>query len=60
MINDNTSSKAPEIVKNLISSLDYNLLSTNEKKVFEILKNWKGSNELNDVAPTIPAASSSP
>jgi len=53
MINDNTSSKAPEIVKNLISSLDYNSLSTNEKKAFEILKNWKGSNELNDVAPTI-------
>jgi penicillin G amidase len=53
MIFDNTSSVAPTIVKNLISDVNYNSLSTNEKEAFAILKSWNGSNALNDVAPTI-------
>ncbi len=53
MIFDNTSSVAPEVVKNLISNVDQTSLSENEKKALTILKDWKGSNNLNDVAPTI-------
>jgi penicillin amidase len=53
MMFDNTSSVAPTVVKNLISDVNYNSLSTNEKEAFAILKSWNGSNALNDVAPTI-------
>jgi len=53
MITDNTSSKSPAIVGDLIASVDYKSLSENGKKVYAILKSWKGSNELQDVAPTI-------
>jgi penicillin amidase len=53
MITDNISSKSPTIVRNLIASVDYNSLSENEKKGYTILKSWKGTNELQDVAPTI-------
>ncbi|SEF41773.1 penicillin acylase family protein [Flavobacterium urumqiense] len=50
---DNTSIVTPEVVKNLISNVDYNVLSKNEKEAITVLKSWKGSNNLNDVAPTI-------
>ena len=53
MIIDNTSIVAPEVVKSLISNVNYNLLSKDEKEAIVILKSWKGSADLNDVAPTI-------
>lgn len=53
MITDNISSNSSLIVGDLIASIDYNSLSENEKKSYAILKSWKGSNELNDIAPTI-------
>ena len=53
MIFDNTSSVAPSVAQNLISVLDINLLSKTEKEAVAILKVWKGSNNLEDVAPTI-------
>jgi penicillin amidase len=53
MITDNTSVVAPEVVRNLISNLNYKSLSKTEKEAIDILKSWKGSNNLNDVAPTI-------
>lgn len=53
MIFDNTSSIAPSVVQNLIQAIDVNTLSKTEKEAIAILKNWKGSNDLDDVAPTI-------
>jgi penicillin amidase len=53
MIFDNTSIVTPEVVKNLISNVNYTELSKNEKEAITVLKSWKGSNNLNDVAPTI-------
>ncbi|PKB17242.1 penicillin acylase family protein [Flavobacterium sp. 5] len=53
MINDNTSTVAPEMVEKLISNLNSKSLSQTEKEAIVILKSWKGSNNLNDVAPTI-------
>ena len=53
MINDNTSSITPSVVKNLILALDLKSLSSNEKHAIEILEKWNGSNNLKDVAPTI-------
>lgn len=53
MMFDNTSIVAPEVVQELISNVDYNALSKNEKEAITILKAWKGSNNLEDVAPTI-------
>jgi penicillin amidase len=41
------------VVQELISNVDYNSLSKNEKEAITILKAWKGSNNLEDVAPTI-------
>jgi hypothetical protein len=52
MIYDNTSSVAPEVVKQLISNLSQQALSSNEKEALAVLKKWKGSNNLTDVAPT--------
>ena len=53
MIFDNTSIVTPEVVKNLIWNVNYDVLSKNEKEAITFLKSWKGSNNLNDVAPTI-------
>jgi penicillin amidase len=53
MITDNTSIVAPEVVKSLISNLNLKSLSKTEKEAIGILKSWKGSNNLNDVAPAI-------
>lgn len=53
MINDNTSAVAPEVVKKLISNLNLKSLSKTENEAIRILKSWKGSNNLNDAAPTI-------
>lgn len=53
MINDNTSIVAPEVVKQLVSNLEIKTLTSKQKQALTILKTWNGSNELNDVAPTI-------
>jgi penicillin amidase len=53
MMIDNTSVVALEVVKNLISNLDVASLSKNEVAAISTLKAWKGSSNLNDVAPTI-------
>ena len=53
MIVDNTSSVAPEVVSILVSNLKNTKLSLTEKEALTILKNWKGTNNLADVAPTI-------
>lgn len=53
MIYDNTSLIAPETVRKLISSLDNKTFSEEEKQAIEILKSWKGTTNLEDVAPTI-------
>lgn len=53
MITDNTSSRIPTIVKSILSQLDTATLSQTEKECYTILSKWQGTNELNDVAPTI-------
>jgi len=53
MINDVTSSTSPSIIKSILSDINQTKLSVNEKKALTILNNWKGTNNLNDVAPTI-------
>jgi penicillin G amidase len=53
MITDNISSTATDISKNFISYLNRKSLSANENKAIKILESWKGSNNLDDVAPTI-------
>ncbi len=53
MITDNVSSVVTEISKNFISYLDKKSLSANENLAIKILESWKGSNNLDDVAPTI-------
>ena len=52
MINDNTSSTAEKITKNWLSVLS-NTASANEQKAMQLLKDWKATNGLKDVAPTI-------
>ena len=53
MLFDNTSSVSPEVVRNILLNLNEKTLSETEKRAVEILERWKGSNNLNDVAPTI-------
>ncbi|BDU23712.1 penicillin acylase family protein [Flavobacterium sp. GSB-24] len=53
MIYDNTSDVAVEVVKNLISNIDLNSISATEKEAIKVLKSWKGTNNLEDTAPTI-------
>lgn len=53
MIYDNTSDVAVETVKNLISNIDLNTISAEEKEAVNALKSWKGTTNLEDVAPTI-------
>lgn len=53
MMNDNTSAVATTIVANLISAIEQKTLSNSEKQAITILKKWKGSNDLKDLAPTI-------
>ncbi|MFC4480066.1 penicillin acylase family protein [Flavobacterium chungangensis] len=53
MIYDNTSDVSVEVSKNLIASLDNKPLSNNEKQVLNVLKSWKGTTNIEDVAPTI-------
>jgi penicillin amidase len=53
MLTDNTSPVAPEITQVLLSAIETTGLNTQEKDAIAILKNWKGSNDLKDIAPTI-------
>jgi penicillin amidase len=53
MLNDNTSSITSSITTNLIATLDSKDFSSNEKQAISMLKKWKGSNNLKDIAPTI-------
>jgi penicillin amidase len=53
MLNDNTSSVTASVTTNLITALDSKAFSTTEKRAISMLKKWKGSNNLTDIAPTI-------
>ncbi len=53
MLTDNTSPVAPEITEVLLSVIDMKAMNAQEKEAITILKNWKGSNDLKDIAPTI-------
>ena len=53
MIFDNTSPVSPGVVQSLISNVNTASLSAKEKEVIAALKSWKGTNNLEDVAPTI-------
>ncbi|WP_394774138.1 penicillin acylase family protein [Flavobacterium sp.] len=53
MIFDNTSPVSPCVVQSLISNVNITSLSAKEKEAITVLKSWKGTNNLEDVAPTI-------
>ena len=53
MLLDNTSTVAIEIIKEFSKNLQYNTFSKEEQKAIDILKNWDGSNNTNEIAPTI-------
>jgi len=53
MIVDNTSATAETIVANMTKPLDISKFSGNEKKALDVLKTWKGTHELEDIAPSI-------
>jgi penicillin amidase len=53
MLNDNTSSITSYITTNLIAALDSKAFSNTENQAISMLKKWKGSNNLKDIAPTI-------
>ncbi|EKT3966842.1 penicillin acylase family protein [Flavobacterium psychrophilum] len=53
MTNDNTSPVSIETVKTMLLVINNKNLSSQEKAAINLLKNWKGTNQLIDVAPTI-------
>lgn len=53
MINDDQSSVAPSIVQSILTGINQNDLSENERIALNELKKWNGSNALTDIAPTI-------
>jgi penicillin amidase len=53
MIVDNISATAETIVANMTKPLETSKFSENEKKAFTILKSWKATHELQDIAPSI-------
>lgn len=53
MIIDNTSSTSATIVSSFLPQIDSDKATSNEKKAYEILGKWSGSNNENDIAPTI-------
>ncbi len=53
MITDNISSVSSEVVAVFLQNIATENLSENQKEAVEILKSWKGSNNYEDVAPTI-------
>jgi len=53
MIVDNTSATAQTIVGNMTKALNTANFSANEKQALSVLKDWKATHELNDVAPSL-------
>jgi penicillin G amidase len=53
MLNDNTSAITPTVAARLIASIDLKSLSNSENQAISILRKWKGSSNLKDIAPTI-------
>ncbi|MCP3931037.1 MAG: penicillin acylase family protein [Bacteroidetes bacterium] len=53
MINDVTSPIQSDLKNEFLLNLNYNTLSENEQKAFNILKDWDGTNSINEIAPTI-------
>lgn len=53
MITDNTSATAETIVTNMIKPLNASDFSENEKKALTVLKDWKATHNLEDIAPSI-------
>ena len=53
MIIDNTSATATDVLKIMLATIDVKKLSKNQKEAYTILASWKGTNNLNEVAPTI-------
>ncbi|GGF18639.1 penicillin acylase family protein [Flavobacterium limi] len=53
MINDNTSDVAVDVLKHLIANIDLNYVLKEEKEAIKVLKSWKGTTNVEDVAPTI-------
>lgn len=53
MIVDNTSSRSSFIVSKILAEISTNNQSKTLKKAYEILGKWNGSNNIDDVAPTI-------
>ena len=53
MMYDNVSAVAIDVVKDLLANCNTKTLSRSQKQAVSILKEWKGSTNLNDVAPTI-------
>ena len=53
MIVDNTSATVSKIAGTMTAKVDFTKLSENEKKAIQELKSWKGTNELEDIAPSI-------
>ena len=53
MITDVTSSVSGNVIKELVKIIDFHSFDTNVQKVIDILQLWDGSNEIDQVAPTI-------
>ena len=53
MITDNTSSTIEETVANLLPAINIKEKTSNETQAIAFLKNWKATNRLQDIAPTI-------
>ena len=53
MINDVTSSVAPDIIKNIAKYINYSSFNKNQQQAIDILQLWDGSNTLDAIAPTI-------
>ena len=53
MITDNTSSTTTAIVSNLLGAIKIKDKTSNEKKAITFLRNWKATNNLQDIAPTL-------
>lgn len=53
MIGDRVSAVIPTTVAHIISVIDVKQLNDNQRQALKILKNWKGTHEQNDIAPTV-------
>ena len=53
MITDVTSSVSGNVIKELVKVIDFHSFDTNVQKAIDILQLWDGSNEIDEVAPTI-------